>query len=1121
MYTVPLQLTVFGILLSLRYGETQPISAGGNIDFLDFQLVNGSAPNEGRVLVRWSRDSPWTALCYDQYLDETVNFQICRGLGFPFACSHSRSGPLRTDDASLGNIESSAFLVSCYANDMDFRVGGCGLEPLPLSPPLVGPLCTHEDDMWLTCGYAGMPDFELRLVDSSSGTADDNKLLQGRCGAKHEWGAICNNFFLSLKEGAVACRELGFSDFAIGQGSVGLREVNSQYSTNYTLFEDMGCRGNETSLTECEHYSLQGCRGYITLSCFNETKEYDDVAYLCGSKQLCNEQCGGRCNHLGTAVFHYCQCDDLCVLFDDCCYDHSQSCDPGVPLLAQAEFTADNFKCVWLPGSEFTNIGYVIVSQCPAGWTDEGTRDLCEGPVDSADVIRSLPVYDEQNVDFKNIYCALCNGRSFDRLQRWDVSATDSVNFSSGGQYYPGLNQSLPTKGWLVTPPSGHLVVRECSAHLVDTCLSEFRGSEIEKACSAYYAPIRVDNTETRYRNPHCAMCHGQTVEPQNSCLEQVCPVTCEPSPFGPCSSVCSPYDDFLTIETLFSLTANSLDGSQCSDGQIFDPFLLKCRVLTCATGYHIRGDTCVAVPSVSPFPENTNTSVAMCLSDLWSENNDTGKDVFATAQIYSQIDPNTSVSYMFVLVKSAQEALQFEKAFEIVVKAPQNNTATLGSQLLCNIHQLFIVLPFTFNESSVCNNNTLEILPDYGNESLLIVTQFLNASTEAKYTKTKVSSTCLQIGELNCSSLLVLPDAEYQVTKDAGIHVVATDQSISTSEYVLLEDGKAVVCSYIAPAEEGLEPRIRRAISFVGSCLSLFALFATFVTYCVFSELRNMAGKCTMNLAAALFTAILLFLLAGVLNQDHGACVFGAVVAHFAWLAAFCWMTVLSFNVARTISSMVPRRGKNIGLDWAFILYMSLAWGLPFIIIIICLILHFCNCASADLIYAHDDICWITDTTARVVAFVVPVSASLFISTCLFIFTIVYLRRTRQSTRAARRQGTVDAAREELSIYAKLCCIVGLTWLFGFLSQSLTGIIPFSYIYLILNYLQGVFIFFAFCFNQKVRGLWAEKLSVQRFAESKAVPSRLRKSLMKKSTENTALASSTVVSSNTVDSML
>ncbi|XP_022088744.1 uncharacterized protein LOC110978233 [Acanthaster planci] len=276
----------------------------------------------------------------------------------------------------------------------------------------------------------GMPEFQLRQVGE---TYDRRKLVQGRCGPVHEWSAICGNSFYLLRAGRVMCRELGYSDRALRYEGVSLQDMEPQHRPNYSLSADIGCFGNETSLTECQHYSLRDCQYYVTLECFTGVTEYNDTGYLCGSKQLC----GGRCeqkhpiNGSGDDIFHYCQCDDACVLFDDCCYDYKDVCDPKPPSLERGGFTIEQLGCIWVPGSQFTHIGYVAVNRCPISWVDEGTRDLCERPLNNTDVVGSLPVYDEKGVDFKNIYCAICNGRSIEYVTLWNVSASGSVRMSS------------------------------------------------------------------------------------------------------------------------------------------------------------------------------------------------------------------------------------------------------------------------------------------------------------------------------------------------------------------------------------------------------------------------------------------------------------------------------------------------------------------------------------------------------------------------------------------------------------------------------------------------------------------------------------------------------------------
>ncbi|XP_038051634.1 uncharacterized protein LOC119724594 [Patiria miniata] len=1063
---------------SLRYCESfaslECFTGNRDIRDIDIELVNGSAPNEGRVLVRWSPDFEWTAVCFSSNYTDALAFDMCRRLGYPFACGKEAAGAGRTDTPSLANIASVAYLTTCRSDPNDIFAGGCSLsaatDPVDVHP------CPHEQDLWLSCGYAEMPDFELRLVEGAPGSS--NKVVQGRCGGIPEWGAVCGHLYYERRAGPVVCRDLGLSNYSISTGALALGEVDAQLVPDYTLFVDIGCVGNESSLSECEHFSLRQCNSYATVQCFTEIREYEETAYLCGAKQLCGQQCNQQIHPLpnDVNVFHYCQCDDACVLFDDCCYDYAGVCDRRAPSLERGGFTADRFGCVWVPGSQFTFTGFVMIDRCSDDWRDEGIRALCEKPINATDVIGSLPVFDDQGVDFSNIFCALCNHRSLGKLSRWDVFSSYNKISSTTNTYYTSLNQTLPTKGWIITPPKNHTEIRKCPAHLIDTCLVDFRGTEMERACRAYYAPVRTDRENIRYRNPHCAMCNGKELVPDDSCMDVICKMTCEPDPWGPCGIVCGPYNEFFTIEVLFDFTSSSsINGMSCLEGQIYDPFLERCRVLTCAAGYRINGDECVAYTPVNPpINGSQETSAIECLAKRLGKDTAGGQALMAGQTIILN-DPDAGTLSALILLTSVREALAIDAAFDVYVANASIDNPTTLSELLCNISTLSIYVPFALSAFSSCNlvNGNETFVGYVGN--LLMVVKFQDIRDEGEYTQERTSPLCLKVADLNCSSLLTLKGSEYTILADEILQVTAS--GILAAEYVRFPDGSVVMCSFAGPLPEGLEPKIRRAISFAGSCLSLLALAATFVTYCVFPELRNTAGKSTMNLVVALFVAILLFLLTGYLRQSRAACVSGAAAAHFAWLAAFCWMTVLSVSVARTLASKVsiPHRGR--GIDRALVSYMCLAWGIPLIIVTICLALQFCNCTSLPTIYAESNICWITDATVRVVVFLVPVAMSLVLNITTYVFTVINFRRNRQVSKAARHQTTTDAVREELSVYLKICTLVGVTWVFGFVSQSVTGIVVFSYIYILLNYLQGVFIFIAFCLNKRVRGLWRQKL--------------------------------------------
>ena len=60
----------------------------------------------------------------------------------------------------------------------------------------------------------------------------------------------------------------------------------------------------------------------------------------------------------------------------------------------------------------------------------------------------------------------------------------------------------------------------------------------------------------------------------------------------------------------------------------------------------------------------------------------------------------------------------------------------------------------------------------------------------------------------------------------------------------------------------------------------------------------------------------------------------------------------------------------------------------------------------------------------------------------------------------------------------------MGFTWMFAF-SASFSGVPALWYIYIIINSLQGLYVFFAFVFNHRIRRLWSHKLGLTCVEES------------------------------------
>ena len=85
----------------------------------------------------------------------------------------------------------------------------------------------------------------------------------------------------------------------------------------------------------------------------------------------------------------------------------------------------------------------------------------------------------------------------------------------------------------------------------------------------------------------------------------------------------------------------------------------------------------------------------------------------------------------------------------------------------------------------------------------------------------------------------------------------------------------------------------------------------------------------------------------------------------------------------------------------------------------------------------------------------------------------------------------------------------MGFTWIFGYIA-AFTDVEALWYIYIILNSLQGVFIFIAFIFNRRIGLLWSEKLKLSGFVERESKKSTSNVKSRQKSSSGTGSTNTT-----------
>ncbi|XP_048751357.2 G-protein coupled receptor Mth2-like [Ostrea edulis] len=215
----------------------------------------------------------------------------------------------------------------------------------------------------------------------------------------------------------------------------------------------------------------------------------------------------------------------------------------------------------------------------------------------------------------------------------------------------------------------------------------------------------------------------------------------------------------------------------------------------------------------------------------------------------------------------------------------------------------------------------------------------------------------------------------------------------------------------------------------------------------------------------ASLFVAQLLHLVAPFIFEmkNQSLCKALSIVTHFAFLAAFFWMNVMSFDIFFTFSTGFTNLSKTETSSKRMQFYVLYAWLGAVIIVGSAASVEYTSDSSFKPGYG-DGVCWISNSKGLIVFFLVPIAILLFSNFVFFLISAISIHMSSKKTsRILKRKNTF-----KLLIYIKLSVVMGLTWCFGF-SAAATNSQVLWYLYIFFNTLQGFFIATFFVCTKKV----------------------------------------------------
>ncbi|KAM9242400.1 adhesion G protein-coupled receptor E5 isoform 2-T2 [Dugong dugon] len=245
--------------------------------------------------------------------------------------------------------------------------------------------------------------------------------------------------------------------------------------------------------------------------------------------------------------------------------------------------------------------------------------------------------------------------------------------------------------------------------------------------------------------------------------------------------------------------------------------------------------------------------------------------------------------------------------------------------------------------------------------------------------------------------------------------------------------------------------------ITKVGLAFSLVCLLLCILTFLLVRTIQSSRTTVHLHLCICLFVGSAIFL-AGIENEGGQVglrCRLVAGLLHYFFLAVFCWMSLEGVELYFLVVRVFP--GEGLSTRWLCLI----GYGTPGVIVGV-------SAAVNSQGYGRVLYCWLEPTNGFLWSFLGPVTIIILCNAVIFVITVWKL--TEKFSEINPNMKKLKKARMLTSTAVAQIFVLGSTWVFGlFLFDPRSWVL--SYIFSILNCLQGFFLFLLHCLlNKKVR---------------------------------------------------
>ncbi|XP_050408339.1 uncharacterized protein LOC126823498 [Patella vulgata] len=583
---------------------------------------------------------------------------------------------------------------------------------------------------------------------------------------------------------------------------------------------------------------------------------------------------------------------------------------------------------------------------------------------------------------------------------------------------------------YLIPPDFAEL--RYCDARrgqpIISQCLSYMR--DFDEACAKYFYPVYGEDNKL-YRNIFCYLCNDKLF-----------------------SAVSPP-----NVPTIEILTRSIPPFAKCDNKNAWMDFRVnKCRQIRCSTNKRLDDDFC-EYDNKTAFGNSYHLLMKL---DLWTNDRIPFlKQFLLHTMTKASFDIMTSMyhmSYSNPIEVQSNTFVYINIWFTVNsnMSLEDYETYILGYHYITSVGNNWYGFPF----KSKANHSILKLSEyEFGNFVPNLSTSLCCAvNNSAVWYKEDYESITHQ---LRCSYIEF--DANEYVLRNMTARIDHLNLTLIRGEFSIYGD-QLRVCFELVLNNTGFVDSnevdgIKSYVSIICITLSLIALMLTFITYLKFRDMRTQPGKNNMALTITLFVAQVMLMVSGTPATNTILCQVMGITLHYLWLSMLFWMNVCSYHMFKVFVLHTLTRMENSNGIRQTLIYLTYANGTPILIIVANIVTNYVLSDGAIIGYGGN-ICYLSTPRLVLYCFVLPLSLVILTNIIFFLWTICIIHRVKQS-------GKQTGDRNNIFVYLKLSVVTGCFWLFAILSNVDSPVM--TYISIILNSSQGIFLFWSFVLNKTV----------------------------------------------------